>query len=97
MASKAKTDAIMSELYHSMGDGVKAVNGGAAGKIAPATDGLQVVYFDLDILRPDPIQPRRVLPERLHQALHNQQLAPDHALRKLLKVVQSHKCAATMT
>jgi ParB-like chromosome segregation protein Spo0J len=95
MASKAKTDAIMSELYNSMGDGVKAVNGGgAAGKIAPATDGLQVVYFDLDILRPDPIQPRRVLPERLHQALHNQQLAPDHALRELVQIVQAHARSA---
>jgi len=59
-----------------------------------ADDSLQVHYLNIDLVRPDPVQPRRVLPERLHQALHQQQLGPQHALRELVQIVQAHARSA---
>ena len=40
------------------------------------------------MVRPDPIQPRRVLPEQLHFAFHNNRLTPTQALRELVQLVQ---------
>ena len=34
------------------------------------------------------MQPRRVLPERIHFAFHNQQLTPTQALRELVQIAQ---------
>jgi hypothetical protein len=42
----------------------------------------------LEMVRPDPVQPRRVLPERIHFAFHNQQLTPTQALRELVQIAQ---------
>ena len=37
-------------------------------------DGLRVEKLPLELVRPHPVQPRRVLPERIHQAFQQQQL-----------------------
>lgn len=42
----------------------------------------------LDLVRPDPVQPRRVLPERIHHAFHNSQLTPSQAMRELVMIAQ---------
>jgi hypothetical protein len=42
----------------------------------------------LEMVRPDPVQPRRVLPERIHFAFHNQQLTPTQSLRELVQIAQ---------
>ncbi len=42
----------------------------------------------LEMVRPDPVQPRRVLPERIHFAFHNQELTPMQALRELVQIAQ---------
>ncbi len=42
----------------------------------------------LDLVRPDPVQPRRVLPERIHFAFHSNELTPTQALRELVQIVQ---------
>jgi hypothetical protein len=42
----------------------------------------------LDMVRPDPVQPRRVLPEALHTAFHQQRLTPTQALKELVQMVQ---------
>ena len=40
------------------------------------------------MVRPDPVQPRRVLPEAIHFAFHNNRLTPTQALRELVQLVQ---------
>jgi hypothetical protein len=42
----------------------------------------------LDMVRPDPVQPRRVLPEQLHIAFHNNRMTPTQALKELVQGVQ---------
>ncbi len=49
---------------------------------------LRVERILLEIVRPDPIQPRRVLPENLHFAFHDHHLTPTQALRELVQLVQ---------
>ena len=51
-------------------------------------EGLRVERILLDLLRPDPVQPRRVLPERIHFEFHHQRLTPSQALRELVQIVQ---------
>lgn len=51
-------------------------------------DGLRVEYILLDLVRPDPVQPRRVLPERIYHAFHGQQITPSQALRELIQAAQ---------
>ncbi|QPC80910.1 hypothetical protein G4Y79_14470 [Phototrophicus methaneseepsis] len=50
--------------------------------------GLRVERIVLDLIRPDPVQPRRMLPDRIHNAFHDNQLTPSQALRELVKKVQ---------
>ena len=50
--------------------------------------GLRVERILLELVRPDPVQPRRVLPERLHFAFHNSRLTPTQALRELVQSAQ---------
>lgn len=38
----------------------------------------------LEMVRPDPIQPRRVLPENIHLRFHQNQITPTQALRELV-------------
>ncbi|MDX1995671.1 MAG: ParB N-terminal domain-containing protein [bacterium] len=50
--------------------------------------GLRVERILLEMVRPDPVQPRRVLPERLHFAFHNNRSTPTQALRELVQTAQ---------
>jgi hypothetical protein len=50
--------------------------------------GLRVERILLELVRPDPVQPRRVLPESLHFAFHNNRLTPMQSLRELVQLVQ---------
>lgn len=50
--------------------------------------GLRVERILLDLVRPDPIQPRRVLPERIYQAYHDNRLTPTQALKQLVRNAQ---------
>ncbi|MBE2182401.1 MAG: ParB N-terminal domain-containing protein [Anaerolineae bacterium] len=52
------------------------------------SDGLRVERLMLELVRPDPVQPRRVLPEYLHFAFHQGQLTPTQALREFIVSVQ---------
>ena len=49
---------------------------------------IRVERILLEMVRPDPIQPRRVLPEPLHFAFHENRLTPTQALRELVQIVQ---------
>jgi hypothetical protein len=49
---------------------------------------IRVERILLEMLRPDPVQPRRVLPERIHFAFHEDRLTPTQALRELVQIVQ---------
>ena len=42
----------------------------------------------LEMVRPDPVQPRRVLPENIHLRFHNNHVTPTQALRELVQIVQ---------
>jgi ParB-like chromosome segregation protein Spo0J len=49
---------------------------------------LRVERILLEMVRPDPVQPRRVLPEQIHIAFHSQRLTPTQALKELVHSVQ---------
>ena len=49
---------------------------------------LRVERLLLEMVRPDPVQPRRVLPERIHFAFHENRLTPTQALRELVQIAQ---------
>lgn len=51
-------------------------------------DSLRVERILLEMVRPDPVQPRRVLPESIHLRFHNNQVTPTQALRELVQNVQ---------
>jgi hypothetical protein len=51
-------------------------------------DSIRVERILLDLVRPDPIQPRRVLPDRIHHAFHAGKLTPSQALRELVQIAQ---------
>ncbi|MBZ0298796.1 MAG: ParB N-terminal domain-containing protein, partial [Anaerolineae bacterium] len=51
-------------------------------------DGLRVEYILLDLVRPDPLQPRRVLPEHVYWAFHSHEITPSQALRELIQAAQ---------
>ena len=40
------------------------------------------------MVRPDPVQPRRVLPEQIHRKFHDNRLTPTQALRELVQLAQ---------
>jgi hypothetical protein len=50
--------------------------------------GLRVERILLELVRPDPIQPRRVLSERIHHNFHDSRLTPTQALRELVQAAQ---------
>ena len=50
--------------------------------------GLRVESVLLELVRPDPVQPRRVLPEHIHLRFHNNDVTPMQALRELVQLVQ---------
>ncbi|MCQ3930192.1 MAG: hypothetical protein DPW16_07005 [Chloroflexi bacterium] len=49
---------------------------------------LRVEQLPIQLVRPDPAQPRRVLPETIYQAFHQQLLTPYQALKELVQLVQ---------
>ena len=49
---------------------------------------IRVERLLLEMVRPDPVQPRRVLPEQLHFAFHSNRLTPTQALKDLVQLVQ---------
>ena len=49
---------------------------------------IRVERILLEMVRPDPVQPRRVLPEAIQFAFHNNRLTPTQALRELVQLVQ---------
>lgn len=49
---------------------------------------IKVERILLELVRPDPIQPRRVLPEELHHSFHGNRLTPTQALRELVQIAQ---------
>ncbi|MBK9746610.1 MAG: ParB N-terminal domain-containing protein [Chloroflexi bacterium] len=53
-----------------------------------ADNSIRVERILLELVRPDPVQPRRVLPERIHTAFHHNRLTPTQALRELVQLVQ---------
>lgn len=42
----------------------------------------------LERVRPDPVQPRRVLPDELHTAFHTERITPINALREIVRVAK---------
>jgi len=50
---------------------------------------MTVEHILIDLIRPDPIQARRVLPESIHLPFHEQNLTPSQALRQFIQVVQA--------
>ena len=51
-------------------------------------DSLRVERILLELVRPDPLQPRRVLPDRIYQAFHDNRMTPTQALRELVQTAQ---------
>lgn len=49
---------------------------------------IRVERILLEMVRPDPVQPRRVLPETLHLQFHSSRLTPTQALKELVQLVQ---------
>ena len=49
---------------------------------------IRVERILLEMVRPDPVQPRRVLPEQLHLQFHSNRLTPTQALKELVQLVQ---------
>jgi NTP pyrophosphatase (non-canonical NTP hydrolase) len=49
---------------------------------------IRVERILLEMVRPDPVQPRRVLPESIHLNFHNNRMTPTQALRELVQIVQ---------
>ncbi len=51
-----------------------------------ADTSLKIEYIPAELIRPDPIQPRRVLPEAIHIAFHDNRLTPTQALKELIQI-----------
>jgi hypothetical protein len=50
--------------------------------------GLRVEQIAIGLIRPDAAQPRRVLPETIHQAFHNEEITPLQALKQYIEKVR---------
>jgi hypothetical protein len=73
-----------------MDDLLASVTGDLLGDL-PQTfsdNAIRVERILLEMVRPDPVQPRRVLPEHIHTAFHNNRATPTQALRELVQTVQ---------
>jgi hypothetical protein len=73
-----------------MDDLLASVTGDILGNLPQAFTiaSIQVERILLEMVRPDPVQPRRVLPEHIHIAFHNNRATPMQALRELVQTVQ---------
>jgi len=73
-----------------MDDLLASVTGDMLGDL-PQTfndNSIRVERILLEMVRPDPVQPRRVLPESIHVTFHNNRVTPTQALRELVQIVQ---------
>ena len=50
--------------------------------------GTRIERIPIDLIRPDPIQPRRVLPDSIHTAFHEGKLTPKQAIDAFMRRVQ---------
>ena len=64
----------------------KALNGDAPTSLI--ADGLRVEYLNLLLVYPDPVQPRRILPERIYQQFWEGRLTQTQALKELVSLAQ---------
>lgn len=48
----------------------------------------RIDYLPAELILPDPVQARRILPEAIHFAFHQQQYTPVQALRELVRIAQ---------
>jgi len=73
-----------------MDDLLASVTGDLIGDLPQAfTDNsIRVERILLEMVRPDPVQPRRVLPEHIHVTFHNNRATSTQALRELVQIVQ---------
>ncbi len=71
-------------------DLLASVTGDLLGDLPQAfTDNsIRVERILLEMVRPDPVQPRRVLPESIHLNFHTNRVTPTQALRELVQIVQ---------
>lgn len=53
-----------------------------------ADNGIRVERILLEMIRPDPVQPRRVLPDRIHYKFHENRMTPTQVLRELVQFAQ---------
>jgi len=51
-------------------------------------DNLKVERILLDLVRPNPLQARRVLPDRVYRSFHAEQMTPTQALREVVRLAQ---------
>src|SRR5688572_25901708 len=51
-------------------------------------NGLRVERIAISLIRPDAAQPRRVLPEIIHRAFHNEEITPLQALKQYIEKVR---------
>ncbi|MBA3868045.1 MAG: ParB N-terminal domain-containing protein [Anaerolineae bacterium] len=61
---------------------------GGSGFDIAIDNSLRVERILLEMVRPDPVQPRRVLPERIYQAFHTNRMTPTQALKELIQTAQ---------
>jgi len=54
----------------------------------PLDDRIYVKRILLDRVRPDPVQPRRILPAEVHDRFHTEQITPLHALNELVRLAK---------
>jgi hypothetical protein len=81
-----------------MGNGKRSINNSLLDTVALEMLGnedeglreedVRVERLLLDLVRPDPVQPRRVLPEGLYSAFYSNRLTPSQALRELVQSAQ---------
>jgi hypothetical protein len=50
----------------------------------------------LEMVRPDPVQPRRVLPEQLHIAFHSSRLTPVVRRRRTMVLIWRVSCTVLL-
>ncbi|MBZ0316066.1 MAG: ParB N-terminal domain-containing protein [Anaerolineae bacterium] len=85
MAKKADTPNRINSLLQDVGQ-MMILNADPAERLDNTH--LRVEQLPIQLVRPDPAQPRRVLPETIYQAFHQQHLTPYQALKELIQLVQ---------
>ena len=75
---------------HRMDDLLASVTSDLLGDLPQNLDdnAIHVERILLEMVRPDPVQPRRVLPENIHLRFHQNHITPTQALRELVQIVQ---------